>query len=112
MTKEDLNCVQKDPQEDTVNLTETELKALKNMINSYDKVIDYAVSKNKPIRLIWLNLIGGMARGLGMAIGVTVIAFIGFKILNSLKVFDLPILGNFIAELLDYISALRNSTII
>lgn len=37
----------------------------------------------KPARLIFLNLLGGLARGFGIAIGLTIVASLFFSIINQ-----------------------------
>ncbi len=54
---------------------------------------------------LWLGLLSGMARGLGFAIGFTLLALIFIYILRGLV--DLPLIGNFIAELLSYIESVN-----
>ena len=98
--------------DDDAALSKTELNALKKLINYYEQSFRYLTMRNRPWRVIWMNLLAGMARGFGIAIGLTVIAFIAVKILAHLQVFNLPFIGNFIAELLDYINTVQNSKII
>lgn len=37
----------------------------------YARLADYALLLNRPLRLIWLNLLSGTFRGVGIAIGFT-----------------------------------------
>lgn len=92
-------------------LTKDDIRALKHLARDYEKTIDYYYLRNKPGRNILVGLVNGMARGLGIAIGITVLAFIVYYILKSLQVMDLPFIGNFIADLLDYIEDVRNISI-
>ena len=48
-----------------------------------------------------------MARGLGFAVGLTVLAFILVSIIQSLNLLNIPIIGDFLADLLEYIDGLR-----
>lgn len=52
-----------------------------------------------PVRLIFLNFLSGLARGFGIAIGLTIIAGIFLWLLTRLASLNLPIIGKFIAEL-------------
>lgn len=70
----------------------------------FQEYIDYRL---RPWRMIRVNLFAGMAKGLGFALGFTVLAFFAFYILRKLQVLDLPFLGNFIADLLEYIDEVR-----
>jgi hypothetical protein len=53
----------------------------------------------KPVRLIYLNFIGGLARGFGIAIGLTIIASLFLLLLTKLAGLNLPVIGKFIADL-------------
>lgn len=70
------------------------------------KIDDLILNYSNPKRLIYLNLLSGVARGLGLTIGTTlVIALLGFLLSQFL---DLPIIGEYIANLLDIIDINRN----
>lgn len=63
------------------------------------QIADYIRLLNRPIRLIWINLYSGIARGVGIAIGFTVFTAVilyGLRILGAL---NLPIIGDFIADI-------------
>jgi hypothetical protein len=92
-------------------LTKKDLRALKHLARDYEKALDYYYLRHKPWRNILLGLVSGMSQGLGIAIGITVLAFILISILKSLQVLDLPFLGNFLAQLLDYIEHARSGGI-
>jgi len=46
-----------------------------------------------------VNFLGGIFRGLGFAVGMTVLAALVLYILQWLVLLNLPIIGDFIAEL-------------
>ncbi len=89
----------------------SDLKALKRLARDYEKSLEYYYTRNRPWRTIWSGFVNGMARGLGIAVGITVLAFILLTILRQLDVMNLPILGNFIADLLEYIENVRKGGI-
>ncbi|WP_153726576.1 DUF5665 domain-containing protein [Heliorestis convoluta] len=62
------------------------------------KVAEYIEMLNNPRRLLFLNFLAGIARGLGMAIGFTILGAIVLIILRELVVLNLPLVGGFIAE--------------
>lgn len=95
-------------EEELQALSKSDIRAIKSLVRYYEKSIDYALMRNKPLRVAAINLLSGMAKGFGIAIGITVIAFLAFKILSSLDLLGLPIIGDFIAELLEYISNVQN----
>lgn len=59
----------------------------------------------KPSRLIFLNFLGGLARGFGIAIGLTVIASLFLILLTKLAELNLPVIGRFIADLVRIVNA-------
>lgn len=52
-----------------------------------------------PVRLIFLNFLGGLARGFGIAIGLTLIASLFLVLLTRLASLNLPVIGKYIADL-------------
>lgn len=54
---------------------------------------------NNPRRYILVNFAGGVFRGLGFALGATLLAALLLYLLQRLVVLNLPLIGDFIAEL-------------
>lgn len=63
------------------------------------KIAEYVDLMNKPARLVYLNLLGGLARGVGLAVGFTVLGALVIYILTRSFVRNLPIIGEFLGEL-------------
>lgn len=59
----------------------------------------YADLLQHPLRLMWVNWLGGVFRGLGIGIGFTVIAGLMVLALQQLEILNLPVIGKYIAEL-------------
>ncbi|MGM9572096.1 MAG: DUF5665 domain-containing protein [bacterium] len=58
---------------------------------------DYLAYLNNPWKLLYHNFLGGVARGVGIALGATLIAAL---IMYSLsKMVTLPLIGQYIAEI-------------
>lgn len=57
-----------------------------------------AYVKNRK-QLLWTNFVAGLARGLGMAIGFSVLGAIVILLLQRLAIFNLPVIGEFLAEI-------------
>jgi len=53
----------------------------------------------RPARLIYLNFVAGVARGLGIALGVTVLGTLIIYIVRELALQNLPLIGKLIAEI-------------
>lgn len=69
------------------------------------RVAEYVEILNKPIKLIWMNFVLGLARGLGMGIGLTILLVLFLYILQSWV--DLPFIGKLIADLLEIVEKSR-----
>ncbi len=54
---------------------------------------------SKPFRLVYLNFIAGIARGFGIAIGLTLITAVFLSVLAKIASLNLPIISNFIARI-------------
>ncbi|MDN4078139.1 DUF5665 domain-containing protein [Paenibacillus polymyxa] len=63
------------------------------------RIADYALLLNKPWRLLWLNLISGVSRGIGIALGFTFFAATIIYVLQVLGALNLPIIGDYIADI-------------
>ncbi|MDH7576461.1 MAG: DUF5665 domain-containing protein [Bacillota bacterium] len=81
------------------------IKALKEKIEQLSlniermKLAEYVELLNKPGRLLFVNFISGVARGLGIAVGFTLLGALVLFILQRLVVLNLPVLSDFIAEI-------------
>lgn len=63
------------------------------------RIADYTQLLHRPGRLIWLNLLSGSARGVGIAIGFTFFAATIIYVLQLLGALNLPIIGDYIADI-------------
>ena len=63
------------------------------------KLAEYVNLLENPYKLIYINFISGIARGVGIAIGFAILGAIIVLILQRLAVLNLPVIGNFIADL-------------
>ncbi|WP_245697535.1 DUF5665 domain-containing protein [Paenibacillus oryzae] len=62
-------------------------------------IAEYVDLLNRPFSLIWRNLLAGTARGVGIAIGFTFFAATILYLLQLLGALNLPIIGDYIAEI-------------
>lgn len=65
----------------------------KSRISQYEELL------NSPWRLIWRNILFGAARGVGIAIGFTFFAATIIYVLQGLGALNLPIIGDYIADI-------------
>ena len=67
------------------------------------KFTEYVLYLEHPRRLIWANFIGGVARGLGTFLGVTIVAACVLYFLRFLLALNLPVISSYIAEFIKLI---------
>ncbi len=60
---------------------------------------EYVNLMHRPWQLIWRNLISGLARGVGIALGFTFFAATIVYLLQFLGALNLPIVGDYIADI-------------
>jgi len=65
----------------------------------------YVQLLQRPWQIIWLNFIGGLARGVGIGLGFTVLAALLIIILQKLSVLNLPVVGTYIADVVRIVQA-------
>lgn len=63
------------------------------------RIAEYVQMYAKPGKLLWINFLIGVFRGVGMAVGFTVLGAVLIYILKKLVVLNIPLIGNFIAEI-------------
>jgi len=63
------------------------------------KLAEYIQLLDNPWRLMYINFIAGLARGVGIAIGFTILGAIVLYFLKILVILNLPWIGGFIAEI-------------
>ncbi|MGE5421766.1 MAG: DUF5665 domain-containing protein [Ignavibacteriales bacterium] len=67
------------------------------------RLAEYIDMLDNPRRLLYLNFLMGLARGFGMAIGFTILAAIVVWLLQRLVVLNLPVIGDFVAEIVKWV---------
>jgi len=60
-----------------------------------------------PSRIFFLNLLAGLGRGVGFAIGFTVLTALVIFLMKSAV--SVPVIGNYISKLLEFIEVQRQS---
>jgi hypothetical protein len=63
------------------------------------KLAEYVELLNNPKKLIWINFISGIARGLGTAIGFSILFALLLYFLQKIVVLNLPLISDFIADI-------------
>lgn len=92
----------------------------KSVVEELNKKIDhinYILAKNKVLDLVELlgnrkqlfirNLWSGIAKGIGIGIGVTVITAVLVIILQKIVTLNIPVIGEYIADIVDIVERSR-----
>ena len=69
------------------------------------RIAEYVELMNKPRKLIWTSFVAGIARGLGAAVGATVVFSFVLEVLRRLIVVNVLGIGDFIVSILKVIEA-------
>jgi len=69
------------------------------------RINEYVLLMNEPKRVFWLNVLSGVGRGIGFTLGFLLLGGLFLYILNQF--INLPLIGDFIAELLKYIEDVK-----
>lgn len=89
---------------DSVDLLGTRIAQLSSSLDklklgAYFDLIDH------PSRMLWLNFLAGLSRGVGMAIGFAFFSAAIVYALGRLVRLDLPLIGGFIADIVKIVQA-------
>lgn len=66
---------------------------------------EYVQLLQNPRRMIVLNFIGGLSRGVGIGVGFLILAAVLVYFLQRLALLNLPVIGQFLADLVRIVQA-------
>ncbi len=94
-------------------LSKQDIQALVKFADYLQRInmAEYIRLTQRPKRLLWLNFVGGIARGFGITVGFSLVSALAIYILNQLNLLNLPLIGDFIAQILQYVELARGVTI-
>lgn len=70
------------------------------------RLADILQNYTAPRKLLWINFLAGLARGLGLTIGTAIVlALLGSVLTQFLSI---PIIGDYIKNLVDYVQAYKS----
>ena len=76
-----------------------------NYLLTRNKVLELAELLGNKKELIFRNIWSGIAKGIGIGIGVTIITAIILIILQKIVTWNIPIIGEYIAEIVDIVQS-------
>jgi hypothetical protein len=88
----------KDPQEEGQRKLLDKIAELSQQLEKFN-IAEYLEQLNNPRRYLMVNFMGGLFRGFGIALGMTILGAFVLFILQRLVLLNLPLIGDFIAEL-------------
>jgi len=68
------------------------------------KIAEYLEYINNTRKMLAVNFMAGVARGLGMAVGFTILGALVIYILQKLVLLNLPLIGDFIAHIVKLVN--------
>jgi len=74
------------------------------------RVAQYMELLEKPAKLIFINFVAGISRGLGIAIGATLVFAMMIEGLRRLILLNIPGIGSFIAEIMRIVESKNGGT--
>lgn len=87
-----------DVQSDPISALKDKIEQLSLSLEKM-KLAEYVELLNRPWRLFYINFLSGLYRGLGIAVGFTLLSALVLIILQRLVVLNLPGVSNIIAEI-------------
>lgn len=63
------------------------------------KLAEYVQLLNNPWRLLYINFLAGLARGVGIAVGFTILGAVVLYFLKVIVMLNLPFISEFLAEI-------------
>lgn len=86
---------------DVADMDEEKIDQLDKLASRLENsgVAEYVKLSQNTKKILWLNFISGIARGLGFTIGTTIVLAIVYKMLSSLISMNIPYLTELLKEL-------------
>lgn len=78
-----------------------------NYLLTKNKVLDLAELLGNKKELLFRNIWSGIAKGIGIGIGVTIITAIIVIILQKIVTWNIPVIGEYIADIVDIVQNSR-----
>ncbi len=69
------------------------------------RLAEYLRYVNNHKRVFWSSFLGGMARGVGMAVGFTILGALLILILQDLAKHNLPLIGDVLAQIVSIVQS-------
>ena len=67
------------------------------------KINEYVLLMNDTKKLLWKNFISGVSKGIGSAVGFTILGAIILIILRKVVLLNIPVIGRYLKDILDIV---------
>lgn len=80
---------------------ETLLRRIDAAVEAFNKagIAEFVELHRRPWRMLYLNLLSGVARGFGIAVGFSLVSALFVWLIVRLAALNLPVIGEFIASI-------------
>lgn len=95
-------------EEKKLELLQKQMEKLSKRLESM-RIAEYLELLQRPSRLIYLNFLAGISKGLGIAVGATLVFAVLIELMRRLIVLNLPVIGDFIVQILRIIESKQGS---
>ena len=88
-------------------MTERENELIERLTDTLERMHldEYLEFVSNRKRMLWRNLLYGMVRGLGFALGFSVLGALAIVLLKNLVLQNIPVISDFLAEVIHAIEA-------
>lgn len=88
-------------------MTERESELIERLTDALERMHldEYLEFVSNRKRMLWRNLLYGMVRGLGFALGFSVLGALAIVLLKNLVLQNIPVISDFLAEVIHAIEA-------
>ena len=90
---------------DRPELTDEKIKELDKLATRLENsgVYEYVGMQKRTGKILWLNFLSGVARGLGFTVGTAIVLAVAYKVLSRLISMNIPYLTEVLTELISYV---------
>lgn len=74
-------------------------------------IAEYVELKLDTKRLIWKNFVSGISKGIGIAIGFTMLGAFAIYLLRKVVMLNLPVIGAFIKDIMDIVEQMETNKV-
>ncbi|MDL2279457.1 DUF5665 domain-containing protein [Desulfovibrio sp. OttesenSCG-928-G11] len=89
---------------DQKNVTAVDLDRLAARLEN-SSVAEYVRLSQKTGRILWLNFISGVARGLGFTVGTAIVVALAYKVISHIISMNIPYITEILSEFVKMINS-------